>query len=317
LANERGAADRGSTGPSEATPYSAEWSTFARRVAAIVLLVALVFAATLVRPILVAAILAAILAFLLSYVIRTIARHTRASYPLAVALVSIAYLVIGTLALFAVGVPTARFFGDLAAGARPTIESFVTFLASYTPEQGWVTLPATGERVNLDFVLAPLSDLVRSGGTPNLRDLASPALALVGGTAATLGSLIGIILIADVLAITFLFEAPAAGRAALRACPPNHRRELGILALAIQSIWAGYFRATIVCGALLGALTAIQLLLMGIPGAFVIGAFTAIVSVVPIIGGFIALVPIGLAPLIDGSTVLPLDRWSLALLWSA
>jgi putative heme transporter len=56
------------------------------------------------------------------------------------------------------------------------------------------------------------------------------------------------------------------------------------------------------------------LLVMGIPGAVAIGVFTAVVSVVPILGGFIALIPIGLAPLIEGSTVLQVDRLTLVLL---
>ena len=310
-----GAAASDQDRPGGATAYSADWSPFARRVTALLLLVAFVVAATLVTPILTATILAAILAFLLSYPTRELTRRTRLGFIGAAALVAVAYLLFGAFVLFAVIIPALGFFDDLVVQAATTLQDFGAFLATYTPEQGWLVNPETGERiVNLNFLLQPLSDLVQGGDLSQLRDLTSQVLTVVGGAAMTLSSLIGILLVASVLGIAFLLQASGAIRSALRALRPDHRREAAILIAFVETIWSDYFRATLVCGALMGALTAVQLLIMGITGALLIGAFTAIVSIVPIIGGFVALIPIGLAPLALGSTVLQVDRLTLVLL---
>ena len=271
--------------------------------AAVILLVAFILALTLFGPVLEILLVALLLAIILSYPIRALARRRRLSYTQATALVSVVYLSLGTLVLALAVVPTIRFVVDLVGAAVPFIEGLVSSLGARAPEEGLLANPAIAEAIaNLEYLAEPLGAI------------AGAAVAFVGGIVAAIGNLVGVALIASVVAITFLFEAPAVLRSLVGAFPPSHRREIRILMVSMYDVWKRYFRATILCGATIGALTLVQLLLMGIPGAFLIGLFAAVVSVVPIVGGFIALVPIGLAPLLYGSTVLEMDRLSLALL---
>ena len=303
MASERDTPDRGPTTPSQRTGYYADWGLFARRVAAVILIIALVFAVTLFAPVFQVLLVALLLALILSFPIRLLTRRTRLSYTWATAIVSIAYLVLSTLVLLLAVVPTMRFVSDLIGAAVPFIQGLASSLGTRLSEPGSTPSPPIGEAISS---LEPVTTLL--GG------IAASVLAFIGGLVGSLVDLLGIVALASIVAITFLFEAPSILRSLMGTFAPDHRREIRILIASAYDTWKNYFRATIICGATIGAMTLVQLLLMGIPGAVLIGLFAAIISVVPIVGGFIALIPIALAPLLYGSTTLVMDRVTLAFL---
>jgi predicted PurR-regulated permease PerM len=68
-------------------------------------------------------------------------------------------------------------------------------------------------------------------------------------------------------------------------------------------VWNGFFRGQVSIGILIGLLTWAQLKLMGITNAEILAVITGLISLIPTIGGIIALFPLGLVPLLQGSTV--------------
>jgi predicted PurR-regulated permease PerM len=56
-------------------------------------------------------------------------------------------------------------------------------------------------------------------------------------------------------------------------------------------------------GIVIGILTWIQLTLLGIDGALPLAIFTGFISLIPTLGGIIALIPLAIVPLLQGSTV--------------
>jgi predicted PurR-regulated permease PerM len=68
-------------------------------------------------------------------------------------------------------------------------------------------------------------------------------------------------------------------------------------------VWQGFFRGQLTLCLIIGAITYLQLVLMGIPSAFIVAVLVALVSLIPTIGGIIALIPLAIAPLLQGSTV--------------
>jgi len=66
---------------------------------------------------------------------------------------------------------------------------------------------------------------------------------------------------------------------------------------------------------IIGALTFAQLIVMGVPGALPLSLIVAAISLIPSIGGILALIPLAIVPLLQGSSVLrEMNNASFALL---
>jgi predicted PurR-regulated permease PerM len=144
-----------------------------------------------------------------------------------------------------------------------------------------------------------------AGVVPNLLGTATSTVGAISG-------FVGTFFLANFLALLFLLEIPHAFAWGINATSPAYRREVGILLHRTSRVWTGFFRGQLIISALIGILTWLQLLVMGINGAVVVGLFTGVVSLIPMLGGIISLIPIGLAPLLQGSNVFP-DLSPLAL----
>ena len=300
-------------------PYPADWSPWTRRVAAILLLGALVLGIFFFGPVLKAAILALILTYVLYFPVRFVTRHTRMSHGLATALVVFLFLLI-IAALFAtLAMPLSGEFNHLAQSVKSGAEKSLQFLQNYTPDQGWLHDPKTGrETVNLNLILQPLSDLSRrKTGPTDMQPLLSGAGAMMGTLTKTLDVVSGTLgsgLLVALLAVLFLLEIPAASRWIKTLIPSTHRREYAILGYRIGRKWNSYFKAAAITAVLLGVLNAIQMVALGIPSALAIGFMSAILGLIPIIGGVISVVIIVIVSLVEGSTTLAMNPVSLALL---
>jgi predicted PurR-regulated permease PerM len=94
--------------------------------------------------------------------------------------------------------------------------------------------------------------------------------------------------------------------------PRAYRREILLLLEKIYFLWIGFFRGQGIIAILIGVITWAQLVLMGIPQANVLAVFTAVISLIPTLGGIIALIPLALVPLLQGSTTLQLPNGTVA-----
>lgn len=305
---------------SESTPYPAEWSTWTRRVALVILLLGLVVGLFLFRPVLTALLLSLILVSILIHPVRALARRTRIPYALSAILVFLLFLVLATALILFLSAPMVGIVRDLMTQIEVGVTRFIEFLATYTPDQGWLVDEKTGEKIiNLNFILEPLSILVKDEITSQdqvvaaLERLESLATT-VTGTASTIGSVLGNLALVALLTLIMLLELPASFRWAIGVAPEGFRREYGILMARIGRLWNRYLGSTLILATALGVLNGLQLTLLGVPSAALVGVLTGIFGLIPMLGGLLALVPIMLVPLLEGSTLLSIHPLALALL---
>lgn len=294
--------------------YPAEWSGWARRVAAISLIIATIYAATLLGPVLQSTVLALIIALILFYPIRALARRTPLSYGLSVALVFVLYLFVATFLIVNLVLPVTAFIGNLLTDAQDQFTEFLQELRNYQPADGIINEPVTGMQVDLNFVLEPLSQLARGENLQQLTGVVPNVLGAVTNTAGQVTNIVTGLFLSHFLAFLFLLEVPNGYRWFVETIPLDHRREYALLLDRAAMVWNNFFRGQLIVGSIIGSLTWLQLSIMGIPAAIVIAVFTGFISLIPILGGFVALIPIGLVPLLQGSRVLELDPLPLALL---
>lgn len=303
----------------ETTTYPAEWSTWTRRVAVVVLLVGLVMVAILFGPVLQSTILALLLAYVLYFPVRFLTRRARFPYALAALLVFLVYLVIVIALILNLAPPVTNFISILAQEIQIGLVELMEFLETYTPDQGWLVNDNSGQRIaNLNFIYQPLSNLVKGqAGEQNVQGLVNSVgfvLGTVTGTIGAIGAALGRGLLVNLLALIFLLEVPAASNWLVKILPATYQREYGILGGRIARKWNGYFRATVTVAVVLGVLNGLQTALLGIPGAPIVGLLSAFFGLIPILGGLLSIVTISLVALLQGSTSLNLDPLSLALL---
>jgi predicted PurR-regulated permease PerM len=294
--------------------YGADWSQWARRLAAIILLIGGVFATTLLGSVLSNVLVAFILAFALFFPVRALNLRMKLPYNSSVMLVFGVYAALAFVLTASLLRSVVPFVTTLTTEGRTTAEDFLEFLQEYEPGDA-VLLGAEGEAARLlDMVYQPMSDFIKSFNLQAVGDALPTLLGTAGNAAETISGAFGSIFLVHLLALLFLLEIPNIFKWGQDIISPEYRRETAILLHRIGQVWIGYMRGQIIVAALIGLLTAIQLLILGISEAILIGVLTAIVSLIPLLGGFIALGAILLVTLLQGSTTLTVEPLTLVLL---
>jgi predicted PurR-regulated permease PerM len=287
--------------------YPAEWTTWARRLALVGLLIALVVAIVLLKFALAIVVLGAILAFVLYFPARFLARRTPLSYGLSVALVFLLYLALIVAVFLTVVPPLVTGLVDLIADIGAAVEAAGQFLLDYKPGQG-----------DFDFLLGPLSALVKAQFTAKeIQVRVDSFVSTLGGliqAAGNIGALILKLLTLHLFALFALLEVPKLYAGAMDRLSPTYRREISILSARMSVKWTRYFWAMILFGLLVGAWNFLQLTVLGVAGAPVVGVITGLLALVPVVGPFINIFVIGIVALIQGSTTLALHPVALAAL---
>jgi predicted PurR-regulated permease PerM len=292
---------------SAAGAYAADWGPWTRKVTVVVLLIALAVVGILFQHALTYAVLGLILAYVLYFPIRLLARRTRLSYAPSVGLVFLVYLALVVLLLLAVAPLLVQDLIDLLGQIGTATEGLRQ-----------LGLDAASDQDKIDLDLGPLSNLVRIELTAKLIEAWAANLnarldALVQGIV-SLGTGIIWLLTIHVIALFALLELPKLFTGALDRLSGAPRREMAVLTGRMMTKWHRTFWATLLFGALVGGLNAVQMTLLGIPSALTVGLVTGLLALVPVIGPFINIFVIAGAALVQGSTTLPIDPVALALL---
>ena len=301
--------------PIKCAPYPADWSPFARRVAGIGLILALLFTASLVGPVVHNVILALILAFLLVHPIQILTRRTRLTYRWAAVLVFLLYLILAVLVLTLVVGPVIQFLIVTAAGLRGLLNESIQFLRSYTPAQGWLIDAQTGQRLfNFNFILEPLSRWARGERLEELAQVVPRLVDAVTVTAGTVGSLATNAFIIHILAIVFLLEIPRGFAWLFKTIPAPHRREYAILFERMSRMWVNYFQANLTVGLIMGILVWLMMTVLGIRNAIIVGFIVGVSALLPVVGTFVAFPVLGLNTFFAGSSYLDLSPLALTII---
>ncbi len=106
----------------------------------------------------------------------------------------------------------------------------------------------------------------------------------------------------------FLSQWPVMRDWLLNLAPPSYRSEMQELYNRIRSVWMAYLRGQLVLMFIVGVAFTIAWLIIGIPGALVLGAIAGFFTLVPDVGPFLAAVLAGGVALLEGSTWIPLSN---------
>ena len=119
-----------------------------------------------------------------------------------------------------------------------------------------------------------------------------------------------------ILVSTYLFlsEWPRIRETLLNFVPPEYRWEMEELYARLRRVWMSYLRGQIVLMLIVGLVFTIAWMIMGIPGALVLGMLAGLFTLVPDVGPFLAaMLAVGVA-LLEGSTWIPLSNFWVAVI---
>lgn len=96
--------------------------------------------------------------------------------------------------------------------------------------------------------------------------------------------------------------------------PSPYRPELEELYSRVRRVWMGYLRGQIVLMLIVGVVFTVVWLIMGIPGALVLGVLAGFFTLVPDVGPFLAMILAAGVALLEGSTWIPLSNFWVAII---
>ena len=107
----------------------------------------------------------------------------------------------------------------------------------------------------------------------------------------------------------FLSQWPTMRDWLINLAPPPYRPEMEELYNRIRRVWLAYLRGQIVLMLIVGVVFTLAWLILGIPGAFVLGVIAGLFTLVPDVGPFLAMVLAAGVALLEGSTWIPLSNF--------
>ena len=107
----------------------------------------------------------------------------------------------------------------------------------------------------------------------------------------------------------FLSHWPSMRDWLINLAPPPYRPEAEELYNRIRRVWMAYLRGQIVLMLIVGVVFTIAWLILGIPGALVLGMVAGLFTLVPDVGPFLAMVLAAGVALLEGSTWIPLSNF--------
>lgn len=298
--------------------YTPQWSTYFRRIVIVCLVISGVVAAWLLSPVMQTLIVTGLLCFLLYLPSRILAAKTALNFPCAVMviyLILILLLVLGILALVPSVVNVIRTVGDAISQFLVRIRDIAE---AATPETSQVFIPGVNVSVDAWPLLEPLKEafsgqVAQAATSAPAIDVGAILSTLTSITAGLIQGIAGIVstgFLAILLSFLILIDLPRYQHSIARGIAPIYRRETFLLTAQVNNVWSGFFRGQLVVGVIIGVLTWLQLTLMGVGNAAGIAVIVALISLIPTIGGIIALFPMFFVPLLGGSTVPALDNMS-------
>ena len=108
-------------------------------------------------------------------------------------------------------------------------------------------------------------------------------------------------------------DLPKLNQRIIALLPDHHQSEWRELWRRTGNIWNSFFRGQIVLSVVVGTAVWLGLTILGVPGAFVLGIFAAVLEIVPNLGPLLAAIPGVLLALLQGSSTFP----ELSHLWVA
>lgn len=125
---------------------------------------------------------------------------------------------------------------------------------------------------------------------------------------------VGVLWFLVILVSVYLFLAhwPEMRDRMIASAPAPYHDELVELYNRIKRVWMAYLRGQIVLMIIVGVVFTIAWLILGIPGALVLGVLAGLFTLVPDVGPFLAMALAAGVALLEGSTWIPLSNFLVA-----
>jgi len=273
-----------------------QWSLTFRYVVGFVFLVALIAFIVYAREAMRNLVIAAFVAYLINPAVDYLSKQTRMTRTAAVNLVYFSSLIL------LVGLPAtlAPIFYDEAQIVIQDLLNLSNQLSN--------TLSQPVRIFGLVFHLEEWAQSLNQVQGAFLTPLPEQALQLLETT--SVGILWFVIILVSVH--LFLSEWPSMRDKLFSFVVPPYRDEAEELYRRVRRIWMAYLRGQIVLMIIVGVVFTIVWLIMGIPGALVLGVLAGLFTLVPDVGPFIAVIIAAGVALLEGSTWIPLSNFWVA-----
>lgn len=322
--------------------YSPQWSRPVRFIALAFAIVGAIYAVTLLSPISVLLTITFLFTFIMYKPARFFYKRTRIPWALGVLISYMIMLTIILFSVIVLVPRIGQEFNNLIGTVQTVVEDLQEYAADYDPtdaifdvfgfdvDMNFILEPVVqlinltaprsdeDEGASTDDTGTPREETVEPGTRPTIildqnilnQEFINSLLNLAGTVTSVITSFIGSILnlslnvlLSLFLSFLVLLDFRNTRRAVVNRLSANYHREIAVLLRRIVDIWNGFLKGQVMLAVLIGVVTYVQLIVMGVPGAVLVSLITAVISIIPTIGGIIALIPMFLIPLLTGSTV--------------
>lgn len=306
--------------PSDPVIEQWNWSPWVRQFVTVALVVASVYALTLLGPILSILITTFLLSFLIFVPSRLVAKYTPLNYSGSVLLIFAIILLLIFVLVLVIAPSIAQVSRTIGIGLSAEWKTFEQSIRAWDPTTGNYNYMVLGLfQLDITPIAVQIREALLTVDPQAAADIAQQAILsipsldvgqIVSTTTQVITSLIGTfttffstLFLGLFLSLLILLELPAYQKRILSSGSPAFQRDIRLMSAKIMHVWQGFFQGQLLLAVIIGVITFLQLLLMGVQGAVAISIIVAVISLIPTIGGIIALVPLGLIPLLQGSTV--------------
>ncbi len=272
------------------------WSVSFRYVVGLILLIAIVALLIYAREAVKTLVIAAFISYLISPAVRFLMERTSLSRTAAVNLVYFSALIV------LIGLPatlTPIFFDEIKIVAKDLLDLSIEFSTVLTHPVQFGGMVFHFEQLGQS--LTHLQDTV-------LTPLPEQALALLETTSVNLLWILVIIVSVHL----FMTEWPNMREGIVHLAPPEYQDDMYELFKRLRRVWMAYLRGQIVLMIIVGIVFTIAWLIMGIPGALVLGVVAGLFTLIPDVGPFLAAILAMAVALLEGSSWIPLQNFWIA-----
>ncbi len=299
--------------PDPSPPWSSRTKTIVLIALAIVISLFLAFISQSFTRLLIAA----LLAFVASYPIRGLDR-LGVGHGLAVG-ISYVTVTVGAVLLLVFGIPALiRSLGEI--DWVEIVETTAEWLLANLEDLRFIEV--FGTTYDLSAVIDPVIEFLQEAepGTAVevdiqrlLEILSSGAGVLVGIASLLVGFVVEFFTIL-VLALYFSIFLPQVRAGIPDLAPPDHRADVDRLLDRMWLVLDMYASGMVRVGLFIGLFTWLGLWLLGVPGAFSLGAIAGVLNIIPTLGPILAGVPGTIVALVQGSERWEMPNWLFAIL---
>ena len=308
-------------------PPSPQWSIETKRWAILGIIVVLGGLIYYARSALTWLVIAALLAYLLQPLVNWLDDHglRRTLAAILALLVAVAILFVIPAILFPLLLNQfSQLFQDVLSGSLHGLELFNVWLKDSQMINVW------GFTIDMRNAIQEISRLSNVEGSgiyvPTSEDILHYFQQVIAASAGLISSLSGLLtsLIARTISLAFsiflllfyTFYITVDGRElkpwAKSLVKPEYLPEMNELGYRINWVWHSFFRGQLMLSLVIGALTLVVGLIIGLPSALALAIIAGVMEAVPTIGPILAAIPAIILALAQGSTVLPVSNLTFA-----